>query len=644
MALTKVTGQVIKNTTDVTVGVLTVTNTLAVGGTVSIGGTLTYEDVTNVDAVGIITARSNILVGSGITLSPDGDIFATGISTFSEGFAGDILIDDKIVHRGDTNTAIRFADADTITAETGGSESFRVDSSQRLLLGHTSSQTIGSNSHGRSQINVTANQPVLTLSRFENVSAGPSLVLGKSRAGSAGSYTVVQDDDGLGSISFAGADGTDLVTVGANIEAQVDGTPGSNDMPTRLVFATTADGASSPTERLRITAAGLVGINETPTISQFQVKSAQLGGTSGDTQEVLRLYSPDVTNTTSYRFTNYRTSNGTSHVTSEMRFRRHVDATDMGFFGLGDGYVNFGYGTTEKARITSNGSVGVLNSDPKAQLHVNSTKNAETDKFDASNYHLVLRNPEDDNGEACGLAFAITSNATKIGAAIMHERDAGGSEGSLQFYTNDNGTSVTERVRITAGGDIDIAEAIGQAISSKVAIQHSGINPRGLFVLSSHASYQSITMQSACSRNTTNGSYRHFQCSINGVADKLQIMDSGDVKNTNNSYGSLSDANLKENIVDASSQWDDIKALRIRKFNFKEGVDPAKPTLLGVVAQEAELVCPNLVTSEVSMQEGEEKEYKTFKYSVLYMKAIKCLQEAQAKIETLESKVAALEG
>ena len=46
MALTKVTGQVIKNTTDVTVGVLTVTNTLAVGGTVSIGGTLTYEDVT----------------------------------------------------------------------------------------------------------------------------------------------------------------------------------------------------------------------------------------------------------------------------------------------------------------------------------------------------------------------------------------------------------------------------------------------------------------------------------------------------------------------------------------------------------------------------------------------------------------------
>ena len=64
--------------------------------------------------------------------------------------------------------------------------------------------------------------------------------------------------------------------------------------------------------------------------------------------------------------------------------------------------------------------------------------------------------------------------------------------------------------------------------------------------------------------------------------------------------------------------------------------------MLGVVAQEAELVCPNLVDTEVSLQEGVEKEYKSFKYSVLYMKAIKCLQEAMAKIEVLETEVAAL--
>ena len=60
-----------------------IAGSLNVGGSVSVGGTLTYEDVTNIDSVGIITARSNILVGSGITLSPDGDVFTTGVSTFS---------------------------------------------------------------------------------------------------------------------------------------------------------------------------------------------------------------------------------------------------------------------------------------------------------------------------------------------------------------------------------------------------------------------------------------------------------------------------------------------------------------------------------------------------------------------------------
>ena len=77
-----------------------VSGSLNVGGSVSVGGTLTYEDVTNIDSIGIITARSNILVGSGITLSPDGDVFVTGISTFSEGIADDITINSVSVGKG----------------------------------------------------------------------------------------------------------------------------------------------------------------------------------------------------------------------------------------------------------------------------------------------------------------------------------------------------------------------------------------------------------------------------------------------------------------------------------------------------------------------------------------------------------------
>ena len=118
MALTKVTGQVINDTTGLVVGVttvgggvsavdgffsgiLTATGNASFSGNVSVGGTLTYEDVTNIDAVGIITARSNILVGSGITLSPDGDIFFTGIMTGNgSGLTGvantDVIFPDKI--------------------------------------------------------------------------------------------------------------------------------------------------------------------------------------------------------------------------------------------------------------------------------------------------------------------------------------------------------------------------------------------------------------------------------------------------------------------------------------------------------------------------------------------------------------------
>ena len=118
MALTKVTGQVINDTTGLVVGVTTVGGGLsatdgffsgivtAVGnasfsGNLTVGGVLTYEDVTNVDSVGLITARNGIVVGSGITLSKDGDIFFTGIMTGNgSGLTGvantDVIFTDKL--------------------------------------------------------------------------------------------------------------------------------------------------------------------------------------------------------------------------------------------------------------------------------------------------------------------------------------------------------------------------------------------------------------------------------------------------------------------------------------------------------------------------------------------------------------------
>jgi hypothetical protein len=101
------------------------------------------------------------------------------------------------------------------------------------------------------------------------------LALGKSRGTSLGANTVVQSGDVLGRIYFVGADGSGLIQ-GATITAEVDGTPGTNDMPGRLVFSTTADGASSPTERMRITNDGFIRVGTTAAPSS-SVAGIELG-------------------------------------------------------------------------------------------------------------------------------------------------------------------------------------------------------------------------------------------------------------------------------------------------------------------------------------------------------------------------------
>ena len=134
---------------------------------------------------------------------------------------------------------------------------------------------------------------------------------------------------------------------------------------------------------------------------------------------------------------------------------------------------------------------------------------------------------------------------------------------------------------------------------------------------------------------------------IGGNAGEAYIEGDGDLKNTNNSYGAISDIKLKENIVDASSQWDDLKALQVRNYNFKPETGYNTHTQIGLVAQEVEAVCPGLV-GETPDRDEEGNDLgtvtKSVNYSVLYMKAVKALQEAMERIEVLEAKVNALEG
>ena len=126
------------------------------------------------------------------------------------------------------------------------------------------------------------------------------------------------------------------------------------------------------------------------------------------------------------------------------------------------------------------------------------------------------------------------------------------------------------------------------------------------------------------------------------TSNAVIIYGNGNIVNVNNSYGSLSDVKLKENIIDSGSQWEDIKAVRVRKYSMIADKESA-PNRIGVIAQELESAgMGGLVIDTADRDENFEEletSTKTVQYSVLYMKAIKALQEAMARIETLEAKV-----
>ena len=333
---------------------ITTFNDVRVGGALTVAGALTFEDVTNIDSVGIITAQSHVSIA------------------------------DSILHTGDTDTSIRFPSAGTFTVETNGSERFRIDSSgvirsigntsgtyENLLLtdgtsnsttkrfgincvhyntaeedftiihgassstqnvvkigGNNSATTTNdatnirfytaanqtttssterlridssgqvlinggndarSNFHGggttyRFQIEGTdfSNSAPAFISNSDTAGHGPHITLARSRGTSVGSNTIVQDGDAVGVINFQANDGTHFENV-ARIRAEIDGTPGANDMPGRLSFFTVADGGVSPSERLRIDSSGRLLINTQSTKGAGGVTArVQIDGTDSD--------------------------------------------------------------------------------------------------------------------------------------------------------------------------------------------------------------------------------------------------------------------------------------------------------------------------------------------------------------------------
>jgi hypothetical protein len=144
-----------------------------------------------------------------------------------------------------------------------GTTAVTIDTSQKVLVNTSTARANFFNTTSSPIVQVegtSLNTSSLSASRNSNDTSSPWLVLAKSRGTTVGSNTIVQNGDSPGQISFQGNDGTEFVEA-ARITCTIDGAPGANDMPGRLAFATTADGAASPTEQMSIDSAGLLKFN-----------------------------------------------------------------------------------------------------------------------------------------------------------------------------------------------------------------------------------------------------------------------------------------------------------------------------------------------------------------------------------------------
>lgn len=206
------------------------------------------------------TALTGVLVGTPVTPAiPANSLIISNITA-----SGDVVI---AANRGGNSEAYIQADASagvlTLWAPLASismnpTTDVTIANGTGLIVGATSQQTVGGTAAELQVLGTGAADSMAVLAQFNTSdSAMPRLALLKSGASAIGSFGIVALDESLGAITWYGDDGTDYATPAAQISAAVDNTPGTDDMPGRLVFATTADSGTSVTERMRITSTGL---------------------------------------------------------------------------------------------------------------------------------------------------------------------------------------------------------------------------------------------------------------------------------------------------------------------------------------------------------------------------------------------------
>jgi hypothetical protein len=322
------------------------------------------------------------------------------------------------------------------------------------------------------------------------------------------------------------------------------------------------------------------------------------------------------------------------------------------------GVLNIQTAGTTAVTVDASQNVGINNTTPSFKIDaIGSTTNS-------SGIVTTLRLKNGGTAANDGAKILFTAGTSTDGAGIGSGGQALNSA-DLRFYVGGSTQAMTLDTNGTL--NIDQAKNASCAVFTNTNASLSGFSNSGLLI--------------QFAQNTTNNSYSPLSIYNSGAgAYKFRIADSGNVTNTNNSYGAISDAKLKENIVDATPKLADLMQVKVRSYNLKS--DPLHKQL-GVIAQELEAVFPGLVdespdyeqqtktrevevpaVTEVRDNDGnitteaveattQTEEYteqvalgtitKSVKYSVFVPMLIKAMQEQQALITQLTDRITALE-
>jgi hypothetical protein len=601
-------------------------------GNVTIDGDLTVNGATTtIDTTSLIVEDKNIEMG----------VVSTPTNTTADG--GGITL------KGATDKTITWVDSTgcwTFNQPTNFNDHVRIDSSGRLLVGTSSSVVDAGKFQVKTQYNGALNQQGVT---FLHGAFSPAdtfnINLARSRDNFGGDSTVINGTR-LGQINFKGYDGTDYESSGAAIYAEVDGNPGSNDMPGRLVAATTADGASSPTERLRIDSSGRVMIGTTTNNG-----AALTVDSGGGSNVVIRDNSIEnhKSNSNGAITVNYK-----GYASGTTQFRDfHVYNGKTGQIATFDGSTNcVGIGVTTPG-----------DADEGAGLQVRKYIDRNAAYFAPDGHYAgsfgYTNNTQDKVWIAVDSNYA-KSSAVSAGLFLSaFHQDAGGSGcgstiknlktgNALTFstVTTASGTGSpaveTERMRLTSDGSLLVGRTT--AINSEKGLCVEAVESNGgrgvVHIRNSSSTYDlAPALVLSKSSSTTSSSARFLQFYANNASTPM----GGIVGNgaSNVQFASISDIRDKENIQPITGVLSKIKQLGVVSYDWKNNGGHVKA---GFIAQNVETVFPEYVVENMSSSGAEPRKGITGGLSSGYIAVLTAaLQEAIAKIETLEAKVAALE-